>query len=1210
MPRGRRVRCRGCQMVSVSESTEIPSLRRRWLWRVGQVVGAFAALVLVAWLVVPPIVRAQLESRLTTAFGRPTTVEAVAFDPFHLRLTIRKLAIANGAGPQPLLAFDELIADLSVASIWHRAPVLNALKVRRPSVILALDRDGRWNVQDLIDSALASTPEPLRFSLNNIEIDAGSIAFDDGVTGRNHQLAALDIGIPFLSSLPYQIDVRVTPRMNGMLNGSHFTLGGSSVPFAERREAELDIDLDALPLPSYVAYLPAKPPFDLASGALTTHLKVVFVDGRPGERRLELRGDARVDGLALKRADGSSLAAAEHITVAIDRIDLLGDDTRIASIAIDAPVVDFKRLADGTLEWARFLADPKPLKGTPTRAITPVPATAASQARPWAVSIGKLAIAHGSVALADQTSGFESKLVDVALDASNLTTKPGERAHVRVDFVSADRIASFSGEADVEPTVPAATGRFALSKFSLGLLFPYYKSALAVDVQKGSLDFASAFALDAAGNLRLTEGEASMADLQLALPGNREPLWRVPQLALHGIDVDVRGRSATVNEAQSRGAALRLVREADGSLEMARLLRTAASTDTSADGAIWKLLTKRLTVDRVAIDLEDRVPQPPVKLAVRELTATATDFTSPRAGKSNITVHAQVGAGGRVAFAGPISTDPLTVDGQLETTGLSLVALRPYIESRVNVVLADGTLAAKGNLSIAIPIGAPVRATWKGDAAVTNFAALDKPTSSDLARWKSLVLDGLDVTSAPFGASVSRIGFDDFYARVTVYPDGSLNLTRLLTPGASPEPALGAKAGAPAETATPREALPVSVGRIEFARGNVNFSDFFVKPNYSSNLTDVAGSVTNMSAERAGEVAVTARVDRTAPVEITGHIHPFAKEPSLDIVAKARDVELSPLSPYSSKYAGYGIEKGKLTFDVHYQVENRRLTAENRLVLDQLQFGERVESPTATKLPVLLAMALLKDARGVIDVRLPVSGSLDDPQFSVGGLIIQVIVNMITKAVTAPFALLSAAFGGGEELSTVTFASGSAAIGGNAQERINILGKALADRPALKLDVTGRADPVTDREALRHAAVEAAMRREKMKSLVVSGIAPASVDEVTIGADERTRWLTAAYREAPLPDRPHNVLGMLKDVPPSEMEAMLYASAEVDDAALHALANARALTVKDAIVAKGVAAERLFLLAPRLGNEAAGASTPGAAVATPSALTRVDLALR
>jgi hypothetical protein len=241
---------------------------------------------------------------------------------------------------------------------------------------------------------------------------------------------------------------------------------------------------------------------------------------------------------------------------------------------------------------------------------------------------------------------------------------------------------------------------------------------------------------------------------------------------------------------------------------------------------------------------------------------------------------------------------------------------------------------------------------------------------------------------------------------------------------------------------------------------------------------------------------------------------------------------------------------------------------------------------------------LLKNSRGVIDIRLPISGSLDDPEFSMGGIIIQVIVNLITKAATAPFALLSAAFGGGEELSMLAFAPGSAVLAPETQKRLDTLGKALADRPALKLDVAGRADPAADAEALRKAALAKAMRTEKMKTLVADGTAPASVDEVVVGPDERARWLTAAYREASIPDRPRNVIGMLKEVPAPEMEAMFVANVKVDGEALNALANARAQAVKDALVAKGVASDRVFLVAPRVGGDAGAAPS------------RVDLALR
>jgi uncharacterized protein involved in outer membrane biogenesis len=1194
-------------MTDGATPTTAESPRRRWLRRLAYGVAGIALLILAAWLAVPPIVRSQLESRLTEALGRKTTVGSVAFNPFSLQLTVREFAIADTTGSQPLLAFDELVADLSSASIIHRAPVLDALRVVRPSLSLSRDAQGKYNVQDLVDRALAG-PEgpPPRFSLNNIEVDDGTIAFDDGVAGRKHRLSSLGLGIPFLSSLPYQTEIRVTPRAEGSFNGSHFALGGTSVPFAERREGTLDIDFDALPLNEYVAYLPAKPRVDVAGGTLTTRLKLVFVGGKGEAQRLDLRGDARVDALAVNRRDGSSLVAAERIAVSLDAVDLVRREARVASVAIDAPSVDLKRLADGTLEIARpwFDAPPRPPQA-PRESASP-----AAPEKPWTATLAKASIARGTIALADESSAFKSTLADVTVEATNLSTKPGEKAHATLAFVSGDRIASFKGEADVEPTVPAANGRFELAKFSLALLFPYYKDVLAVDVQKGSLALASSFAFGADGNLRLTGGSATIDDLRLAFPGAKDPLWRVPALGAKDIDVDVAARRVSIGEVAGSGATLRIARERDGTLEAARLMKTTHTTGTAADDRTWTLLAKKFTLDRTAVDVEDRVPDPPVKLAARDLSVSVADYTNARGAKSQLALRTRLGDRGRVAFAGPLATNPFSIAGRLDASGLNVVSIRPYVESHVNVVLTGGLVAAKGNLSVETRENAPVQATWKGDVTVSDFAALDKPTSSDLARWKTLSIEGLDVATSPFRTSIDRIFADDYFVRLIVYSDGTLNLTRLLTPGAEPEPVPGAKP-APAATTEEREALPVSIGKVELKDGNVNFSDFFVRPNYSANLTDVTGTVSSMSAEKAGDIAIAARVDRTAPVEVQGRLQPFAKEVSLDISAKARDVDLPPLSPYAIKYAGYGIEKGKLSFDVHYKIENRKLAAENQLVLDQLTFNrERVDSPTATKLPVLLAVSLLKDRNGVIDIRLPISGSLDDPKFSIGGLIIQVIVNLITKAVTAPFALLSAAFGGGEELSTIPFAAGSAALGPDAQKRVDTLGKALADRPGLKLDIGGRADPAGDREALRRASVETAMKREKMKSLASAGTAPASVDAVTIGADERTRWLTAAYREAPMADRPRNFIGMLKDVPPAEMEAMLLASAKADDDSLRLLANARAQAVKDALVDKGVSGERLFLLAPKLGGVSAARTADATAPAAALPPARVDLALR
>jgi hypothetical protein len=706
--------------------------------------------------------------------------------------------------------------------------------------------------------------------------------------------------------------------------------------------------------------------------------------------------------------------------------------------------------------------------------------------------------------------------------------------------------------------------------------------------------------------LRIEDGEAAIRDLRLQIPGDKEPLWRIGRLAVAGVGVDAAKQRIGIGEVTIAGAQGRIRRERDGTLGFARLLRTTAASSgpAAADAMAWQVAVARLMTQRATIDFEDLVPETTFRTRVSELDMTVAGWSTAPGQRAQFDARARIGAGGRAAVRGPLAVSPLA--GRLDVTvdAIDLAVLQPYLDPLVRVVVTAGRAAAKGTLEIgAPPPTGPPRVIWKGSARVTDFASLDKPTMSDLARWKSMAIEGLDVATAPLRVAIGSVSLDGFFARIIVHDDATLNLQRLLSapPEAAAAGATPGTAAAAAPDAGPRDELPVAVDRIALADGTVQFSDFFVKPNYSARLTDVAGTVSAMSPTTTGNVDVNARVERYAPVEIRGKLNPFARDLVLDLVAKARDIELSPLSPYAAKYAGYGIEKGKLSFDVDYAIDGRKLKAQNRLVLDQLTFGERVESPTATKLPVLLAVSLLKDVNGVIDISLPIEGSLDDPKFSLGGLIVQVIVNLLTKVVTAPFSLLTAAFGGGEQMSYLEFAAGSAALDRPAIEKLTALSKALANRPALKVDISGRADVASDAEGLRRLAVERSIRAEKAKLLAAGGTAPTSVDEVVVGAEERSRFLMAAYRAAPIDERPRNVIGMLKDVPPADMEAMLLRHAKADGEALRDLGHRRAQAVKDWMAGSGgIAAERLFLVA----------KPDGPPPKDGGSLRRVDFALR
>jgi hypothetical protein len=393
---------------------------------------------------------------------------------------------------------------------------------------------------------------------------------------------------------------------------------------------------------------------------------------------------------------------------------------------------------------------------------------------------------------------------------------------------------------------------------------------------------------------------------------------------------------------------------------------------------------------------------------------------------------------------------------------------------------------------------------------------------------------------------------------------------------------------------------PIQIKTLALSGGRVRFTDNFIRPNYSASLKDLSGTINGLSSTPESNASVDLKgAVNSAPLAIAGRINPLRKDLFLDLKADVRGVELSTLSAYADKYVGYGIDKGKLSFEVAYLLENRQLKSDNRLILDQLTFGNESTNPEANKLPVRLAVALLSDRNGIIDISVPVAGTLDDPQFSIGGIVLKVVGNAITKAVTAPFTMLASLFGGGEEMSSVGFDAGYALINPGSEERMKTLAKALIERPGLKLDITGRVNPATDLDALKRVAIERKVRALKTRDLQAGeGVEPGVA--VVVGKEEYPALLARVFQDEKF-DKPRNALGLPKTLTQAEMETLLLANIKVGNEDLLGLARRRSQAAKDWLVNTGqVPVERIYLVAAQ-GADGSGDGAPG---------SRADFALR
>ena len=686
--------------------------------------------------------------------------------------------------------------------------------------------------------------------------------------------------------------------------------------------------------------------------------------------------------------------------------------------------------------------------------------------------------------------------------------------------------------------------------------------------------------------------------------------FRTKDSTVKGLRIDLHGHRIEIDEAVSRGVRARMVRNKAGQVEWLSmpLLKTARKVkEELSDERPWNAVVGRLVVTDAAVRVEDLSTSPVAVQTIEGLELTAEKISTDPNSKGTLALKTTVNGKGALKVDGSIQLSPVAAALQVETTAIPLLPLQPYFTDFVNIQLNRGIVSNKGEVRLQLDKGA-LAGGYKGSLTVGDLLAVDKANSADFLKWRSLHFGGIDVALQPMKVDIAEVALTDFYTRLILSQEGRLNLMDIMRrPDAAAPPAMAGKPGErPAEKpmekvvdkaggAQPAAAppIPLRVAKVTLQGGTVNFSDFFIKPNYTVSLGKVAGRITGLSsaADSMADLELRGSYANSAPVQVVAKLNPLAAESYLDLKADVSGVDLVPFSPYSGKYAGYNIEKGKLSLNVAYKLENRKLSAENKLFIDQLTFGEKVESPDATSLPVNLAISLLKNNRGEIDINLPISGSLDDPEFSVGGLIVKVIVNLFVKAVTSPFALLGSMFGGGEELSSVEFVAGYASLDAAAIKRLESLAKALAERESLKLEITGRADPELDKEGVKRAALERAVKAEKLKDQMKKGGEGVSVDAVELSPAEYPVYLKQAYREAKFP-KPRNLVGMQKDLPVEEMEKLMLANAKSGEDDVRDLALRRAETVQSWMLEQGkVPAARVFLLPPKVGPDDKGKAT-------------------
>ncbi len=1161
---------------------------------------AFLGICATLYFAGPPLLKSYLTDTLSQKLGRKVTVGAIHVNPLALSVTVDNFTLAEADGKTSFVAFRELYANAQLASLAFGGPVLREIRLTEPKLRLQRNLDETYNFQDLLEkftpppATPAQKPEkskPLSFSLNNIQILGGQIDFDDRPQHKMHTVRNLRVVIPFLSDLFYRVDDYVQPEFSAVVNGARLDLSGQSKPFEKDRESSLELKLDRLQLGTYLSYVPKKLYFTLPSGALSTDLKIAFQQPQDQAPKLSISGTATLRDLALNEAKDVPTLKLKQLTVNLRSVEPLVKRFAIDSVAASDGELYVRRDRNGRLNLANLVE--------PDKTDEPLPWFEIKQATldRVAVQVRDEAVPHP----------FETLLNVEHIGAQGIGSEKGHSG--KIDFsATGPEGASLKANADLVLQPLGVQGSVTLAALPIKAFAPYYDQALALQISQGTLGLATRFNLAQAAEpskdknpelaVTLSELGVQVANLKARQVGDKNDLLQLGNLDIQGGALDLGKQRIALGEVALKNTQLNVVRDSAGKINLTQLVRASSSTPAKAPtkaGAAWQYEIAKIIVDGTALRLRDEaLKTQTANIGLEHIQAHVEHLSSAPKSIANLSLNAQMGRSGRIALDGKFSPQPLTAKLQVNLKNVPILPAQPYFSDKVHITVTSGTLSARGKLDANLAAEPVVR--YNGTAQINQFASVDQVNSNDFLKWDSLYFGGIQVVSAPLKLAIGEIALSNFYSRLIINPDGTLNVQHIV--GGSAQAAAGETAApatpqveaaqaAPAVAAaptTPAAVTPITIGRVVLQGGQVNFSDRFIKPNYSANLTNIGGRVSGLSSDLAttADVELRGQVDNTAPVEILGKVNPLSGNLFLDLAASAKGVDLPTATPYSARYAGYPIIKGKLSMDVKYRIENKKLSAENHIVLDQLTFGDKVESPDATKLPVLLAVALLRDRNGVIDINLPISGSLDDPKFSIGGIVVRVIINLIGKALTSPFALLGSLFPNSEQLSYIEFEDGQARLDAAAATKIQNLAQALEQRPALKLDITGRVDPQGDKEGLRRASIERKVKAVKFEILSKQGKAPVSLDEVKVEPAEYPKLLKEAYSREKFA-KPRNVIGFAKDLPVPEMEKLMLTNAVIGDDDLRQLALRRARAVADALAKTGkVSADRVFVLEPKL----------------------------
>jgi hypothetical protein len=838
----------------------------------------------------------------------------------------------------------------------------------------------------------------------------------------------------------------------------------------------------------------------------------------------------RIEGLELDDPSAARVARIDEIFVNFQASSLFRWAWTFDEIRFTAPQLNLARDAAGTLNLAAFRKQPA------------VPAAAADPEQGEG-SMPRLLIFDFMIAAAmmdwrDEVPAdpVETRFGPIDIRIHELNTLP-DRSGDQAVVITTETAGTLSWTGSLQINPPKSAGHAAIRGSHFPLASAYVRHEIGFDMVSGNADVDFDYSVDLMpdAGLRAVVDNFSFVFRDLlvrtftpnAAHTDRDVL-ALPAMTLSGGTLRWPEQTVSVTSLAIDDAVVNVHRDASGALNFVRNARLEPEPATGTEAAVaaqpvpddvsmaqtsevpagrpWQLSLEKFTVNRLAIALEDESVEPVANIGIQSLDLAVDNISNDAGARFPTALSVTFPSGGAASLNGELAVLPAPLFGfDAVVDDAALLALHPYLKPLADVNLDSGTLDINGRLSH----DAEEPLAFAGNLDIDNFLITETDQGSRLGSWERLHLDKIAFSAAKKTLEISEIRFDQPYGDILIADDGSVNLGRVKKEQGS-EP--GAEDDTKDATEEPlkvdrESALDITIGRVVIAKASADFADQSLPLPFVAKIADLNGDITTIAtgSREPSTVELEGKVDEFGFVRVTGTVTPLEPKLDTDLHVAFQNVEMPKFSAYTIPFAGRVIASGKLDLDLGYQVKASELAGENTVILRDFELGEKVEHPGAMSLPLGLAVALLKDPDGKIDIDLPVRGNVDDPEFRYGSVILKALANLIVKIVGSPFALLGNLLGvEASELEYINFLQGRADLTPPEMERAAKLAEALALRPELVLEVSGVVDRKVDGAALQSA---------KLQLLVEERIAAMKPTEESMYAEQQTKVLEALFIE-------------------------------------------------------------------------------------------------